>query len=46
MGEDRHKYCLQEDMGEACGVGWELEAYNIYKSWDYQGTFSVLPTCT
>lgn len=29
-------------MEEACGVGWELEGYNIYNSWDYQGMFSVL----
>ena len=41
---DRHRYCLQEDMGEACGVGWELEGYNIHKSWDYQGMVSVQPT--
>lgn len=50
-GEERHRYCLEENMEEACGVGWELEGYNIYNSWDYQGMFSVLglgdlATCT
>lgn len=55
-GEERHRKegkeeNMEENMEEACGVGWELEGYNIYNSWDYQGMFSVLglgdlATCT